>query len=455
MNSFDVFADKMRKAHLSEAAIKTFARSYKKLKSNESGMIPEDEISPVKSIPSWQDILSHTPPANQTLIAQAVCIKLNGGLGTSMGLKKAKSLLKIKKEDTFLDIIIQQIKYLRQQADFPVRLLLMNSFSTSSDTLAYLSKYSADGLNKPGEVELMQNMVPKILESSLLPAEYPQDPQLEWCPPGHGDLYPALSGSGWLDTLLKSGVKYAFISNSDNLGAQLDLKFLNWFSQSGIPFIMEVTKRTEADKKGGHLAIRNRDNQLILREIAQCPEKDTPQFQNIAKHQYFNTNNLWIRLDALKEILESNDGVLPIPVITNKKTLDPRNPDSPSVYQLETAMGAGIECFAGASAVDVPRTRFFPVKTCSDLFLLRSDAICINKNTGEVTLNPALNGNVPIVDLDPELYKFVDSLDELGMPSLLNVQKLFVRGRHHFKPTALLSGEVILENSGNNIVSVE
>ena len=254
-----------------------------------------------------------------------------------------------------------------------------------------------------------------------------------------------LLGSGWLDRLLADGVKYAFVSNSDNLGAQLDMNFLRWFAESGAPFVMEVTRRTEADKKGGHLAVRKADGHLILREVAQCPDADIPEFQNISKHRYFNTNTLWIRLDALKEILDANGGVLPLPMIRNSKTLNPRDPESAPVYQLETAMGAGIECFPGARAVNVPRSRFFPVKTTSDLLLLRSDAIAVDED-GKVALAPEREGKTPVVDLDSKLYKLVDSLDSLGLPSLIGLDKLTLRGRFHFQDGAVLQGTLLMEN---------
>lgn len=90
----------------------------------------------------------------------------------------------------------------------------------------------------------------------MLPVEWAANRHLEWCPPGHGDLYSALYGSGKLDALLAEGVKYMFVSNSDNLGATLDLDLLTYFAQSGMPFMMECCRRTEADKKGGHLALR-------------------------------------------------------------------------------------------------------------------------------------------------------------------------------------------------------
>ena len=292
MSTFTPFAEKMESAGVSAAAVNAFSRCYEALVSNHSGMIPETDILPADQVEDWQDITASTPAADKDLISRCVCIKLNGGLGTSMGLQKAKSLLKIKGEDTFLDLIVRQVKHLRSISGTPVRLLLMNSFSTSADTLAYLEKYAADGFADPAQVELMQNRVPKILADGLSPASCPEQPELEWCPPGHGDLYPALLGSGWLDRLLADGVKYAFVSNSDNLGAQLDMNFLRWFAESGAPFVMEVTRRTEADRKGGHLAVRKSDGQLILREVAQCPDEDIPEFQNISRHRYFNTSPL-------------------------------------------------------------------------------------------------------------------------------------------------------------------
>lgn len=394
MSTFTPFEEKMESAGISTAAIKAFSRCYEALVSNHSGMIPETDISPADQVADWTNITDSTAPAGKDLISQCVCIKLNGGLGTSMGLQKAKSLLKVKGEDTFLDLIVRQVKHLRTVSGTPVRLLLMNSFSTSADTLAYLEKYAADGFADAHQVELMQNRVPKILADTLEPASYPQQPELEWCPPGHGDLYPALLGSGWLDRLLEDGVKYAFISNSDNLGAQLDMNFLRWFAESGAPFVMEVTRRTEADKKGGHLAVRKSDGHLILREVAQCPDADIPEFQNISKHRYFNTNTLWIRLDSLKQILDANGGVLPLPIIRNSKTVNPRDPKS-----------------------------------------------------AKVALAPERNGTAPIVDLDPGLYKLVDSLDSLGLPSLVGLDKLTLRGHFHFQDGAVLQGTLLMENN--------
>lgn len=444
MENFTAFEKKMASAGMRDAAIHAFRRNYEALIRQETGMIAETAITPAEGLPSLEEI-STGGTADRSLLAQAVVIKLNGGLGTGMGLQGPKSLLEVRDGINFLDLIVRQILDLRQRSGTAVRLLLMNSFSTSVETLAHLEKYRADGLAESSVIEMMQNQIPKINAVSLKPVEWPADPQMEWCPPGHGDLYPALLGSGWLERLLSEGVKYAFVSNSDNLGAILDPSILRYFANSGTPFMMEVTQRTAADRKGGHLAMRKADGRLLLREVAQCPEEDLEAFQNIEKHSYFNTNSLWVRLDLLKNQLQADGGVLPLPMIRNNKTVDPRDKKSTPVVQLETAMGAGIECFAGATAIEVPRSRFAPVKTTADLLALRSDAYEVLEN-GQVLLAASRQGVPPVITLSDD-YKLVESLGALGVPSLINCNTLTVNGPIHFEPGVVLQGEVSFENT--------
>lgn len=388
-------------------------------------------------------------PADAVLLAQAVVIKLNGGLGTSMGLQGPKSLLEVRGGTNFLDLMVRQVLSLRETAGAPVRLLLMNSFSTSEGTLGHLQKYRARGMADAAQVELMQNRIPKIDAATMQPVDWPTDRELEWCPPGHGDLYPALVASGWLDRLLAEGVKYAFVSNSDNLGAVMDPKILRYFAESGVPFLMEVTRRTAADRKGGHLARRKSDGRLLLREVAQCPETDLEAFQDIEKHRYFNTNSLWLRLDLLKEQLAADCGVLPLPMIRNLKTVDPRDKKSTPVIQLEVAMGAAIECFEGAAAIEVPRSRFAPVKTTGDLLALRSDAYEILPN-GQVRLHESRLGRPPLVILSDE-YKLVDSLEGLGVPGLLRCESLTISGPVKFADGVVIEGKVEILNASGGL----
>jgi UDP-N-acetylglucosamine pyrophosphorylase len=325
----------MKKEGLSEAAMAAFKHSFLELLSGSSGTIAESSITPVLSLPDLETDIKSTIVPDSSLLKHTVVLKLNGGLGTSMGLDKAKSLLEVKNGDSFLDLTAKQIVSMRQKFKTPVGFMLMNSFTTSKDTLEFLVKYPS--LSSDPNVELLQNKAPKVNKQTFSPVEWKSNPQLEWCPPGHGDLYTALYGSGQLGALLDNGVKFMFVSNSDNLGATLDLDLLTYFATSGKPFLMECCRRTEADKKGGHLALRAVDNQFILRESAQCSKNDEAQFQDINLHKFFNTNNLWVRLDHLKAVMDARGGFVPLPTIFNSKTVDPQDDASTPVFQLEVS----------------------------------------------------------------------------------------------------------------------
>jgi UDP-N-acetylglucosamine pyrophosphorylase len=361
-----------------------------------------------------------------------------------MGLDKAKSLLTVKDDMTFLDFIAQQVLYFRSQYQSNLKFMLMNSFSTSADTKAFLSKYELFARNFEEDVELLQNKVPKIRQDNFEPAECAVSKENEWVPPGHGDLYAALLGTGKLHALLDSGYKYMFVSNSDNLGATMDLRLLSHMADNNIDFMMEVCERTEADKKGGHLARDPSTGKWLLRESAQCRKEDEGEFQNIAKHRFFNTNNLWINLRSLKDAMDANNGMLSLPVIRNSKTVNPVDPTSTKVYQLETAMGTAISSFASATAVIVPRTRFAPVKTNSDLLCLRSDAYVVTPDF-RLALADVRHGVPPVVTLDDKLHKFLlgfNKLIEGGVPSLVGCSRLVVKGDVRFSDGVVLKGEV-------------
>ncbi|HEY85678.1 MAG TPA: UTP--glucose-1-phosphate uridylyltransferase, partial [Chloroflexi bacterium] len=420
-DKFSPFAKKMAKEKLPDIVIKTFAHYYRQLLEGQTGLIPESDIRPVDSLPDAENFGENLATAGEAALSKTVLIKLNGGLGTSMGLEQAKSLLIVKDDLSFLDIIAQQAI----RAGVP--LVLMDSFATQADSLAALAKYPA--LHNSIPLDFLQHKIPKINQSTLEPVEWARDPTREWCPPGHGDIYTALVTSGMLDTLLEAGYQYAFISNADNLGAVISPAILGYFAQNQIPFMMEAADRSEADKKGGHLA-QLPNGQLILRESAQCPEEDINNFQDINRHKFFNTNNLWLNLRALKEKLTEKDNILGLTMIRNAKTVDPRDPASTPVYQLETAMGAAIAVFPQAQAIRAPRARFAPVKTTNDLLGVRSDAYVLTDDF-RVVVNPTRKPGVPVISLDPPYYKLINKLEArfpFGAPSLLNCESLLVKG---------------------------
>jgi UTP--glucose-1-phosphate uridylyltransferase len=431
--AFDGIAALMRAEDLPDAAIAAFGRHHAQLAAGATGLIPESALEPVSGLPDADDLDERHAEIGRRHLHEAVVIKLNGGLGTSMGLSKAKSLLPVKQGQSFLQLIAHQAR----GAGCP--LVLMNSFSTQDDSLALL-----DGLDPlPGDLprDFLQHKVPKLDRQTLQPVAWP-DERLRWCPPGHGDIYNALVTRGVLAELRAAGVRTAFVSNSDNLGATLDPRILGYFLDNGLPFLMEVADRTAADRKGGHLALQG--EQLILRESAQCPPGDVEQFQDVTRHRYFNTNNLWIDLVALERLMAQHEGALALPLIRNAKTVDPRDTGSTPVYQLESAMGSAIALFEGAAALRVPRTRFSPVKTTADLLRVRSDATSL---TDDGRVVPA-TGHTPLISLDAAFYKKVSDLEARfpgGAPSLVGCRSLTVEGDWTFGAGVVVRGDVSLQ----------
>jgi UTP--glucose-1-phosphate uridylyltransferase len=416
----------MADAGVHQRAIDVFSHYYRVLESGATGMLSEDDLEPISRLPRLDDVDVDQHEARDALARTAV-IKLNGGLGTSMGMDRAKSLLEVRSKQTFLDLIVGQVLAVRREYDVALPLLFMNSFRTQADTLDALSAYPdlpVDGL----PLDFVQNREPKLRSDDLTPVQWPPDPSLEWCPPGHGDLYTALEASGALQTLLDAGYRYAFVSNSDNLGARPDARLAAWFAGSGAPFLAESCRRTASDRKGGHLAVRRSDGRLVLRESAQTRPEDVDAFADTERHRFFNCNNLWLDLRALADTLQATSGVLGLPLIRNVKTVDPSDPSSPEVIQIETAMGAAVEVFEGAAAIEVERSRFLPVKTTNDLLVLRSDAYDVVER-GEVRLAGGRE-DAPFIDLD-DVYKLVADFDARfphGPPSLIDAQSLVVRG---------------------------
>ena len=385
--------------------------------------VAETAIEPVASLPGIEGS-GEVAPAEER--ARTVAITLNGGLGTTMGMRAPKALLYATEGMTFLDIALKQ-------ADASgVSPVLMNSFATDSSVRGALGTRDAR--------ILLQHEAPKLRRSDFGPVRVPERPELEWCPPGHGDLYTALGTSGVLQGLLDDGFRYAFVSNVDNVGGSPDPSLLACFLRSGAPFLMEVVRRTAEDWKGGHLARRRSDGRLILRETAQCAPEDRDTFRDHERHRFFNANNLWLRLDALRDVLDRTGGFLPLPTIVNPKTADPRDPASTPVFHLEQAAGTALEVFEGARAVEVPRRRFAPVKTTENLLVLRSDIYAIDENgLVEPTRDP------PPVALDKARYRFISDLEArfpYGPPSLVACDRLQVRGDVRFGKEVACEGEV-------------
>jgi len=428
-----------RDAHPAE--VEAFRRRLEQLAEPDSAVVPGDELEPVTDLPTLDALPEPADAAARDALDRLAVIKLNGGLGTSMGLDGPKSLLEIKPGTSFLDAVARQTLALRERHGARLPLLLMDSEGTREASLAALRRH--EGLEDPDlPLDFLQGSEPKLRTDDWHPVSWPADPRLEWCPPGHGDLYTALAASGALDQLLAAGVRWAFVSNSDNLGAVPDVRVAAWMAAQQVPFALEVARRTPMDRKGGHLAVR--DGGLVLRETAQVPEGDDS-FTDIERFCFFNTNNLWVDLEHLRA-LQADDPAAPyLPLIVNKKTVDPTDASSTPVLQLETAMGAAIGSIRDARAIEVPRTRFAPVKTTDDLLVARSDLYDL---TDDGRMVPAWTGGfdqAPVVKLDKDYFGMLGDFERRfagGAPSLARASALTVEGDVTFGAGVAVEGAV-------------
>jgi UTP--glucose-1-phosphate uridylyltransferase len=427
-------------AHPTELA--ALRRRLEQLTASDAGQLPGSELEPLPDLPRLEELPEPSESEAREVLDRLVVVKLNGGLGTSMGLSGPKSLLPVKDGHSFLDVFTMQVLALRRQYGARLPLMLMNSPSTRGPSLEALGRHPAVQDNGPVPLDFLQGREPKIREDDLLPVEWPQAPELEWCPPGHGDLYTALAASGTLEALLDAGVRWCFVSNADNLGAVPDARLAAWIAAEGVPFAMEAVRGTPADRKGGHLALHR--GRTVLRETAQVPKGDES-FTDVERWRFYNTNNLWIDLEALRALQAQEPGGPALPLIVNRKTVDPSDASSTPVIQLETAMGAAIGSIEGARAVQVPRHRFAPVKTTDDLLVVRSDCYDL---TPEGLMQAVFDGPPPFVALDPSHYKLLPGFEARfpkGAPSLRRCDRLTVTGDVTFGADVVVEGSVVVE----------
>lgn len=425
-------------------AITVFADYWQQLADGAQGTIPEDTIEPLVEVPELAAI-EVSDEERRAALGKVAVIKLNGGLGTSMGMSGPKSALVARDDQTFLDIIARQLVSLEERYGARPPLVLMNTPRTREDSLAILERYPQLA-QQDLPLDFMQSMEPKVDAETLAPVSWPDDPALEWCPPGHGDVYVSLAAAGLIDQMRAAGIRYVFISNADNLGATCDPDIAAWLLAEEIPFAAEVAERTLNDRKGGHLAVRKEDGRLILRESAMVVDGEQDLFQDTSRHQWFNTNNLWVGLDELDALMRDKDGLLGLPIIVNRKNVDPTRKDSPKVIQIESAMGTAVEAFEGSVALRVPRSRFRPVKTTNELLLLRSDVFELDERAQIVS---RIDHAEPRVALDDH-YKFMTDFDERfprGVPSLRECTAFAVDGDVTFgsEVTAVGPVEVVAE----------
>ena len=389
----------------------------------------------LRSIPECPDDAS----LKQELLNKLVILKLNGGLGTSMGCRGPKSALEVRQGVTFLDLTVRQVEYLNTLHGVDVPLILLNSFNTHDTTQQVLSRY--DGHNITIHT-LMQNCFPRINRAThqVIPTKpFSQETAHEWYPPGHGDVYATLHRSGMLAKLLASGKTHIFISNIDNLGASVDLSLLYHIMCQENEFCMEVTTKQRQDVQGGTLVVYDGKPRLV--ELSSVPPRYADRFKSTRQFRTFNTNSLWVDLRALTA-RTSQRGGLQLDVISNFSKM----PDDTVTVQLETAAGSAIRFFDNVLAVQVSRERFLPVKTTSDLFVVQSNLFTIKHGILTVNQHRQVKPPVPTVKLGPNFINVNDYLARLphGVPDVLELQHLTVSGDVVFGKNVALRGTVIV-----------
>jgi len=393
-----------------------------------------NELSPMDTVP-YSTLSPADLKTGESAIGSVGFLKLNGGLGTTMGCTGPKSAIVVDQGRHFLDFIVDQILDLQVRYRCQIPLILLNSYYTESETEALIG-------NRLPFISLKQHQVPRIDVRSGEPVSFPDCPTAQWNPPGHGDLYATLLTSGVLKSLLDQGITYLFVSNSDNLGASIDLKILGYMIRNQLHFLMETTPKTPSDRKGGTLVRHH--NRLFLLERAQVSADQNAEFENIERFKIFNTNNIWIDLRQIDTRLQKMD--MDLPLIVNPKTVHGIRVD-----QLESAMGSAISLFDRSASVIVPRNRFMPVKSVSDLMLLRSDVV-EKLPSGEVRLSPRRKRrSLPTIQLG-SAYQSVAAFDALVtvVPSLVDCRSLDISGTVHFGPGVTIVGEVIIRTSHPN-----
>ena len=429
--NLSLFINKMKQKGLSPSSILQFQELYEQFTNH---LPPKEDHKPVsiQEIDPYNLISKKQETLGLKALHKVIYVKINGGLGTSMGCTGPKATIPIKGKKTFLDYILKDINQSRKKYRIPLPLVLMNSFYTHTQTETAL-------LKQKKIFSFIQNEFPRIDAKTLKPFSNPEKPEQEWYPPGHGNFLPCFLESGLLDTFIDQGFEYLFISNVDNLFATLCPKILGHMIDKNLSFLMETTPRTNQDSKGG--ALTKYQHKLCLLEKSQVHPHTLKNFENIKKFPLFNTNNIWIHLKSIKTTLAKHPQ---IPLIINQKRDETGNP----FIQLETALGSYLNIFENSGCIVVPRSRFFPVKKNADLLLLQSDIVKESPSGLSLTVD-----TLPIISLSKDYddisryHHFIQKI-----PSLKNLKTLSINGAICIRENVEFKGTVHINVAENQLL---
>jgi UTP--glucose-1-phosphate uridylyltransferase len=424
---------KLKRRHPRQEIGKVFSLLFNQYLDGNMGYIPWDSIAPLGENDAVEiDSLSDFKELGTQQAHRVAYLKLNGGLGTTMGCKGAKSSIIVHNHHTFLDIVKDHLKDVRKKYQAPFPLILMNSFNTTDQTNDIMDDFPY--------IELLQHEFPRINATTKEPFISTQNPQSEWNPPGHGDVLLSLITSNLAKNLIQDGIDYIFISNIDNLGPDFSPEILGYMIKNNLDFMIETTPKTQADVKGG--TIVNAKGKLSLLERPQVAPQYRPNFDDLSTFKVFNTNNIWLNLRALITYFDTHK-TLDLPLIVNPKIVEDID-----IVQLETAIGSAIRLFEKTKTVVVHRNRFLPVKTTADLLVITSDIV---QKTSDNTLR--FNADLPQLSYPSiSLDKPLQTMEGFAkcftvIPSLKEVKSLRIEGPFIFKNNVILSGDVVLINT--------
>jgi len=425
------------------------ARDFLRLRSKflEKPLVEWDSVEPppAEFLKDYSTLKEPDKTIIKELLDKLVVVQLNGGLGYFIGCKGPKCGIQILKKSggiTILDCKVMQIIKLNKEYGCNIPLVLMNSPRTDSETEVLIQKY-----NKL-EIDIhtfVQNVHPFMYKDTLSPLPKSQSSLEGWYPPGSGEVFSAMYRQGLLEKFKNEGKELLFISNMENLGSSVDLKLLHYIANPkvNLDFLLETTNRISTDQAGG-FAIKYKDRHVHILEISQIPSQVMSKF-SLSNFKYWNTNNIWTRIGVVIDMMKQQQ--IDLDFIVKYKVINGKN-----IAQLETPVAMSIQSFPKAASILVPRSRYRPVKSTSDLLQVQSELFELQHGLLVASTKRSYSSD-PLVKLGDEFKSMAEYERRFKtIPNILELDHLTVSGDVYFGANVTLKGTVIIvANSGSRI----
>ena len=316
-----------------------------------------------------------------------------GGVSTSMG-GCAKAIVNAKNNMSFIEIKLNHVRQMQSKYFCKIPVILMTSQETDEQIMNHLN--SKNLLDDIDLIKIVQPVTVRFtLNNENLEVAKKSNGLPSYVPGGHYDSFILLNEIK--DDLKQKGIKTIFINNIDNLGATIDPVLIGYHVLKKSLFTPEIAKKEKNDKGGTFARI---SGNLRLLEGPMVPEDYKDTFSDIKVHKYFNTNLIYIDMDIFDYFDEINSEV---PVFINKK-----NFDGQEVFGFEGAVGLVFGLKNSALLVVDRQKRFLPIKFLSDLWLLRSNFMILDKKTSSVSQMKLMK---PVISLPDSFLSNIDDFE--------------------------------------------